>query len=132
MFNTRKPRKALSELEHAVMEFLWSSGPATAERVREALAPQRRLKDSTVRTVLRRLEQKGYAEHRENGRTYVYRAVEGPRSHAVQVVRQIIDRFCGGSVEQLLVGLVDGEVIDRRELRKLAARIARRRAGKGG
>ncbi len=131
MFSTKKPRKALSELEHLVMDFLWSRGPASAEQVRESLAATRPMKDSTVRTVLRRLEDKGYLTHRAEGRTYIYTGVEPPQDVAAGAVRQIIDRFCGGSVEQLLLGLVNNDVIDERELQRLAQRIARRKKPEG-
>src|SRR4051794_14717486 len=123
-------RKALSPLEHLVMEFLWTSGPATAESVRTGLAPQKDLTDSTVRTILRRLEEKGYLTHTVEGRTFLYQGVEGASNVAVSAVRSIIDRFCGGSIEELLVGMVDHEVIDRRELKKLAENIAARKARK--
>lgn len=109
------------------MDFLWSHGPSTSEHVREALASRRPMKDATVRTILRRLEEKGYATHRVDGRTYIYRGSERPENVAVRAVRQIIDRFCSGSVEQLLVGLVDQEVVSRRDLESLAKKIARRK-----
>jgi len=109
------------------MDFLWPHGAATAEQVREALAPKHPLKDATVRTVLRRLEEKGYVTHRTEGRTFVYEGTERPYNIAAGAVRQIIDRLCGGSVEQLLVGMVEHEVIDRHELESLARKIARRK-----
>jgi BlaI family penicillinase repressor len=128
MRNEKKPtRKALSELEHVVMDLLWSRGASTSEQVREALAARHPMKDATVRTILRRLEAKGYATHRVEGRTYIYAGAERPRNVAASAVRQIIDRLCGGSVEQLLVGMVEHEVIDRRELESLAKKIARRK-----
>jgi predicted transcriptional regulator len=126
----RQPRKSLSELEHQIMEVLWTLGPSNSEQVRNALAAKRPLKDSTVRTILRRLQEKGYVRHKVEGRTFIYSGVEQPRNLAVRAVRQIIDRFCDGSVEQLLVGMVEDEVIDRRELQQLAQRIGRK-GGKG-
>ncbi len=132
MFNTGNPRRSLSELEHLVMDLLWSRGESNAEQVREGLAGKRRLKDSTVRTILRRLEEKGYVRHRVEGRTYFYTVVEAPRNVAITAVRQIVNRFCGGSVEQLLVGMVESEMLDRRELEELAKKIARSADGKGG
>lgn len=108
------------------MNYLWSRGAATADDVREGLAGKRPMKDSTVRTILRRLEDKGYLKHSVEGRTYLYRVVEGPQNVAVRAVRQIIDRFCGGSVEQLLAGMVENDVIDPRELERLAKRISHR------
>src|SRR5690242_16994267 len=115
MLNANKPpRKSLSELEHQIMEVILSLGPATSAQIRSALAAKRPLKDSTVRTMLRRLEEKGYIRHKIDGRTFIYSGAEQPRNLAVRAVRQIIDRFCDGSVEQLLVGMVEDEVIDRR------------------
>ncbi len=127
MFRTKKSRKPLSELEHLVMDVVWGRPSATAEQVREALAEPHPMKESTARTMLSRLEEKGYLTHTVDGRTNVYRDVEGPREVAAGAVRQIIERLCGGSVEQLLVGMVDGEVLDERELQRLAQKIARRK-----
>jgi BlaI family transcriptional regulator, penicillinase repressor len=112
------------------MEHIWSRGSTTAEHCREALKFEHAMKDSTVRTVLRRLEEKGFLAHDVEGRTFVYRAVQMRRSIAARAVSHIIDRFCGGSVEQLLVGMVEDEVVDSGELTRLAQKIARKRSGK--
>ena len=64
-----------------------------------------------MRTVLRRLEAKGYVTHSVDGRTFLYRAVHPPVSVATRAVRQLIDRFCGGSAEALVVGLVNDDVL---------------------
>ena len=133
MLNASKPpRKGLSELEHQILEILWTLGPANSEQVRNALASTRPLKDSTIRTVLRRLQEKGYVRHKVEGRTYIYSGLDAPRNLAVRAVRQVIDRFCDGSVEQLLVGMVEDEMLDRTELQQLAQKIAGRKASKGG
>jgi predicted transcriptional regulator len=130
MFRAKKTRKPLSELEHLVMDVVWGRSSATAEQVREALAERHPMKESTARTMLSRLEDKGYLTHTVDGRTNVYRSAEGPQDVAAGAVRQIIERLCGGSVEQLLVGMVDGEVLNEKELQRLAQKIARRkRAG---
>jgi predicted transcriptional regulator len=50
----------------------------------------------------------------------------------VRAVRQIIDRFCGGSVQELLVGMVENEILDRQELQELARKLATRKPSKGG
>ena len=118
------PKPALSGLEHQLMEILWKRGSGTAEQIREALAPQHALKDSTVRTVLRRLHEKGYVTHKLEGKAFVYSGVEKPRNVAVRAVRQILDRFCDGSLEQLLLGLVENEVVDRAELQQLAKKLS--------
>ena len=122
-----RPRKPLSELEHLVMDVLWKRSHSTAEDVREALAQRHPMKDSTARTILKRLEEKGYVKHHVEGRTNVYRVSEPPRHLAVRSVQQIIDRLLGGSVEQLIVGMVDRDLLDQRELRRLAEKLARRK-----
>ena len=116
-------QKSLSPLEHAVMQVIWSEGNSTADQVRLALADERPLKDSTIRTVLRRLEEKGFVTHHVQGRTYVYSHRLPPQNVAVRAVRQIIDRFCEGSVEQLLIGMVDGQMLTREQLQALAQKI---------
>jgi BlaI family penicillinase repressor len=128
MFSSRKPRKPLSELEHLVMGVIWNRTAATAEDVRLALAERHPMKESTVRTMLKRLEEKGYVDHSVDGRTNVYRGVDEPQNVAAKAVRQIIERLCGGSVEALLVGMVNNDVVDESELQRLAQRIARRKA----
>ena len=117
-----KPR--LSSLENAAMQVVWSQQRVTADDVRLALAREQALKESTVRTILRRLEEKGYVEHDVEGRTYVYRPRVAPQNIATQQVRGIIDRLCRGSVENLLVGMIDDKLITPDKLRELAERIA--------
>jgi len=128
MTNLPKQRPSnLGELEQLVMDHIWSHGPATAEHCREALLQRHAMKDSTVRTVLRRLEEKGFLSHKVEGRTYIYRSLQARRNIAARAVSHIIDRFCGGSVEQLLVGMVENEVLDRSELQRLAQKIAEKK-----
>ena len=112
------------------MTVVWKRGKTTAAAVQAALAAKRSLKDSTVRTILTRLEEKGYAKHKLDGRSFVYSGVEKPQEVAVRAVKQILDRFCHGSVESLLCGMVEDEVVDPEELRAIAKRLADGNAGK--
>jgi BlaI family transcriptional regulator, penicillinase repressor len=122
-------RPPLSHFEQEVMNIVWARGNVSATDVQTALIPQRTLRDSTIRTVLTRLEEKGYLEHAVNGRTFVYSSVEPPRNLAVRAVKQIIDRFCHGSVESLLVGMVDDEIVNPDELRRIVNRLAVQASG---
>jgi BlaI family penicillinase repressor len=115
----------LGELERTVLQLMWQHGTMTADRVREVLDQQDRpLKDSTVRTVLRRLEEKGYLIHTIDNRTFLYTPAEAAPMVAGRAVKRILEWFCEGSVEQLLVGMVDSSVLDSKELQRLAERIA--------
>jgi BlaI family transcriptional regulator, penicillinase repressor len=131
MNNRQRQRpKNLGNVEQVVMDYLWEHSPCTAEACREALVATQPMKDSTMRTVLRRLEEKGYVAHETQGRTYIYRAIEPRENVAVRAVKNIIDRFCGGSAEELLLGMVDNEVVDRKQLERIARKIAQRKEGK--
>src|SRR4051812_19617 len=96
----------------------------TAAAVRKRLP--RPLKDPTVRTVLRRLEEKGYLTHTVEAGAVMYRAKEKREQIAIKAVKRIIDSFCNGSAEQMLVGMVRGALLDPRQLRIIASKMKSR------
>jgi predicted transcriptional regulator len=124
---TDRNSRPLTELQQAIVDFIWSAGPSTAEQIREGLAPARRLKDSTIRTLLRRLEERAYLTHRVEGKTFVYEAAVRPRRLAARSVQQIIERFWSGSAEQFLAGMVDEQVLTAAQVRRLAAKFKDRK-----
>jgi BlaI family penicillinase repressor len=119
---------ALGELEHEVMQLVWARGRITAEQAREDL--RRPLKESTVRTVLRRLEDKGYVTHTIEGRTFHFAAAEARGTVAAKAVQRIVDWFCDGSLEEVLTGMVDNAALSPKELQALSDKIARARERK--
>ena len=123
MTSRNTTRRPLTDLQQAILEFIWTNGPSTSEQVREGLADKHPLKDSSIRTLLRRLEERGYLAHTTEGKVFVYRATAARRSVAARAVRQIIDRFCSGSVEQLLVGMIDEKVLSAEALQRLAKKV---------
>jgi BlaI family penicillinase repressor len=118
----------LGELEREVLHLVWEKRAATADAVQKALS--RPLKESTVRTVLKRLEAKGHLTHSVDNRTFVYEAADTRGRAAARAVKRIVDRFCRGSVEEVLVGLVDARIVESGELQRLADKIARARKAK--
>jgi predicted transcriptional regulator len=120
-------RRQPTELQQAILDFIWANGPSTAEQVREGIGSAHPLKDSSVRTLLRRLEARGLLTHRLDGKVFVYSAAVPQQSLAARAVRHIIDRFCAGSAEQFLLGMVDEKVLTKAEIRKLARKIERRK-----
>jgi predicted transcriptional regulator len=130
---TRRQRAALKSLgraEQAVMDHVWAQGAVSAEQCREALQSVWPMKESTMRTVLRRLEEKGYVTHVTEGRTYIYRAAESSMTVATRAVKQLIDRFCGGSAEALVLGMVRNAVLSPKQLEQLTRKIADRKEQK--
>ncbi|PWT78237.1 MAG: CopY family transcriptional regulator [Acidobacteria bacterium] len=127
--SSTRVRTPLTDLENEVMQAVWDVAPCSVEVVHQIVSRKRNLKETTVRTLLRRLEQKGYLEHESDGRAYIYRAVESARSLAARAVRQIIDRFCRGSVEELVSGMVEAKVLKKGDIDRLEKLVRSRRPG---
>ena len=121
----RRVKGGLGELEGEVMRILWSHPALTAQDVRARL--RRPLKEATVRTVLRRLEEKSYVTHEVQDRTFIYSAAEPRMQAAAKAVKRIVDWFCNGSVDEVLVGMVEAKMLDQEQLDKLATRVAHAR-----
>ncbi|MGP0070161.1 MAG: BlaI/MecI/CopY family transcriptional regulator [Isosphaeraceae bacterium] len=126
----RPASETLTGREAQVMDALWRLGEATAEQVREAL-PQS-LHDSTVRTLLRVLESKGYLCHEARGKSFVYRAVIGRQKAQRHALRDLLGRLFGGSAEDLVLRLIEDETITLEQLDELrrSAPEPPKRAGK--
>jgi predicted transcriptional regulator len=120
-------KRPLTELQQAILDLIWARGSATAEQLRAALAAKFPLKDSSVRTLLRRLEARGYLSHHLDGKIFVYEAAIPAQRVAAGAVRQIIKRFWAGSAEQFLAGMVDEKVLSPEEIHKLAKRVKKAR-----
>lgn len=119
----KRARPSLSPLEHEVMTIVWTRGAATASDVLAGLA--RPLTNATVRTLLRRLEAKGYVRHAVRGRRFVYAPRVGQSQAATGAVRRLVERFFGGSARKLVAGMIDDGLIDPDEVRELSRRLAR-------
>src|SRR5205085_3338977 len=95
----------LSPAQREIMEIVWDRGEVTALDVRRILSRTRKVARNTVRTVLERMEDKGWLKHTAEGRTFLYRAAR-PRNDTVgQKVHEIVETICGGSPETLVSAL---------------------------
>ena len=112
-------------LEERVDQSAWRehAGEIVQRHVGAAVGKDRSLTDSTIRTVLRRLEAKQYVKHEMDGRQFIYSSSREPRKVAAEAVRSALRNFCRGSLEELLTGMVDHRVVDSTELRRLAEKI---------
>lgn len=119
----REQKTELGPLEDAVMKVIWESGESTADEVRQKVDSETELKDSTIRTVLRRLEAKGLLSHRLEGRTFVYFQKVARESLAARAVKGIADRFCKGSISDLLLGMANDQMVTAQELEELAEKV---------
>ena len=100
-----------------VMSVLWDRGPSTAAEVRAQIDDH--LAYNTVLSMLRILEDKGYASHTEEGRAHRYHPRVGRDAAGVSAVSRLVDRLFGGSAELLLTHLVRDQPLDEAELRRL-------------
>ncbi len=113
------------------MQAVWLIEPCSVEAVHAIVCRKHDLKETSVRSILRRLEQKSYLTHESDGAAYIYRSTETSRSLAARAVRQLIDRFCQGSVEELVTGMVDADVLSKDELKRLGDLVRNQRGGGG-
>ncbi len=129
----RPASESLTEREAQIMDVIWRLGEATAEQVRAALpgAPH----DSTVRTLMRVMEAKGYLTHRNEGKAFVFRGVVGRQKAQRLALKTVLTRFFAGSAEDLVLRLIEDEHLSAQqldELRDSAKNSARSRRKKGG
>lgn len=114
----------LTQRESQLMEVLWAQGPVTAEVVREALPD--RPHDSTVRTLLRILKTKGYVRVRGRQPATYEAAIERAAVQS-RAARSLLGRFFGGSIEALVMRMVDDEEITPAQLAQLRRSLAKRK-----
>ncbi len=113
----RQTSESLTEREAQIMDVVWRLGEATAEQVREAMPG--RPHDSTVRTLMRVLESKGYLSHEARGKAYVYRATVGRQKAQRLALKSVLARFFAGSAEDLVLRLIEDEHLSPGQLEEL-------------
>ena len=115
----RTTSSTLTPAELKVMQVLWRAGPSSAADVVRALHGRRGPQDSTVRTILRILERKGYVRHKRDGRTFVYQAVVAEDQAQRGALREVMTRFFANSPERLVLNLLQHEDVSPEELARL-------------
>ena len=106
------------------MKLLWALGEATVADLVQALPEERQLAYTSVLTTIRVLETKGYVQHRQDGRAFVYKACVAEHEASRSEVSHLLERFFGNSREQLLLSLLGDGELTADELRRLKEAIA--------
>jgi len=111
----------LSRRERQIMEIIYARGEATAAEVGEALPDPPSY--STVRALLRILEEKGHLRHREDGPRYIFAPTEAPEKASRTALQRVVRTFFGGSLSKAVAALVDAEAgkLSPEELKRLEA-----------
>ena len=124
-------RPSLSKGEMEIARLLWDVGPATVRATFESLPEGREMDFATVQTYLRRLEKKGYASSKLDGRVRVYSARAKARTVIRETVDDLVQRLFGGEKLPLVRHLIEDTRLsddDLAELRKLIARLEKERS----
>lgn len=114
----------LTEAELRLMRLLWNRGESAVAELVQAVSDEMPLAYTSVLTTIRVLEKKGYVQHRQEGRAYLYSPCIAEHEASRSEVRHVLQRFFGNSRERLLLSLLgDGDVTPE-ELQRLKKTIA--------
>lgn len=109
----------LSRTQREVMEVIWDLGEAGVAQVTLELNKQRPIAKNTIRTLLERTEEKGWLEHRVEGRSFVYTATIPREESLGQRVMDMVDKACGGKPEKLMLALMEYRGLSEDEVRRI-------------
>lgn len=115
----RKRSPTLTDAESRVMSVLWQRETATVGDVVAVLTQDRVVTYSTIQTILRILETKGYVTHEKVARAFVYRPAVDERQARQRALKHLVARLFNGSPSLLVLNVLEDEAIDRTELRRL-------------
>lgn len=118
-------RHQLTELQLAILRVLWERGEATVQDIWEALHPERGLAQTTVATMLSRLERRGVVTRRAQARQYHYKAAVTEEEVQHSMVGELTERLFDGDVTALMQHLLSGSDVSPGDLAKIRAMIER-------
>src|SRR3984957_20851791 len=120
-----KKSNTLTEAELRLMKLLWTRGESAVSDLVASMPEGETLAYNSVLTTIRILEQKGYVEHRQEGRAFVYWPCVAEQEASRSEVKHVLSRFFGNSREQLLLSLLGDGEISREELERLKTAIGK-------
>ena len=120
----------LGDLQLAIMRVLWARGEASASEVHQALLDDRGLAVTTIKTMLRKMEDRGFVQHRANGRQFIYRTRIEETDVRDGMVGDLVQRMFRGDGAALVNHLIEAGEVDADELDELRAQLSRKRKKK--
>jgi predicted transcriptional regulator len=112
---------SLAEREAQLMDVLWDRGPSTVNEVQAALTDE--LAYTTVLTMLRKLEAKGYVGHEEEGRAHRYHALIERTAAQDGALKSLVSRLFKGSSDALLLHLVEREKLSAEQVQRIEEQL---------
>lgn len=125
-----RPSNTLTEAELKLMRLLWQRGESSVSDLVAAMPEDAPLAYTSVLTTIRILETKGYVEHRQEGRAFLYTPLVAEEDASRREIRRVMGRFFGNSRERLLLALLGEDNVSTGELEQLKIAIARATAAK--
>ena len=119
-----KKSNTLTEAELRLMKLLRTRGESAVSDLVAAMPEHETLAYNSILTTVRILEQKGYVEHRQEGRAFLYRPSVQEHEASRSEVRHLLTRFFGNSRERLLLSMLDDEALSAEEIQRLRQAIA--------
>jgi BlaI family penicillinase repressor len=122
-------KKRLGKLELRVMKLVWDNGTATVRDVWEKLYPEKGLAYTTIATVMRQLESKGFLKHREKERTFVYYPLVGQDEISQGLLSELVDGLFDGSATKLVTTLIKSKNFTEKDLEHIQQVILEQKGG---
>lgn len=122
MKRNRELPPALSEAQMEIMEIVWRSEEVTVADVWKTLSDRRSVSRNTIQTLMARLDERGWLEHRAEGKTFFYRAAHQRECAQRQLVDSLVQSAFGGSADGLVMALLDNGVTEE-EARRIRTMI---------
>jgi BlaI family penicillinase repressor len=120
----------LSDIQVGFMQALWDLGEGSVSDVQAHLERAgRKQAPTTVATVLRRLEAKGWVAHRDGGRGFIYRAAVSREEATGSLVERLTGALFGGDVPALVSHLLDSRAVTKREIAEIKRLIEAKERG---
>jgi BlaI family transcriptional regulator, penicillinase repressor len=119
----RPKHSTLTPQELEIMKLVWQRDSASVRDIYELLLQRRKIAYTTVMTMMKILETKGYLKKRRQDRAFIYSPVQPKNQVIGGMIREFIDRVFNGSAEPLLVHLVQAHHIREKDLQKIVRMI---------
>lgn len=121
----KKPLPSLTKAEEEIMHVLWDIGRGLVRDILEKLGDPD-IPHSTVSSVVRILEKKGFVDHKAYGKTHEYFPIISREAYAARDVKGILEKYFGGSPKSLVSFLVEKEKLDLKELNDLLKQLSKK------
>lgn len=130
MVDSQSDLPELTDAQREIMEIVWERNEVSARDVHQILLERREVAKNTVRTLMERMEEKGWLTHREEERTHLYRAARSREASIGQRIVELLDQLCGGSPAAMMSALIDYRGLKAAELKRIQALLSEAKSRK--